>query len=94
MNVSMNGRKVSHICWVLGAENSEEIARSDQHGHLELVATYHGDHDEFWIAKIRQDGMEVRRFNCKYLSYIAWEEPAQNSGGKDSVLGEHCEGSK
>lgn len=86
MNTLMNGRKVSHICWILGADSIEEIARSDERGQLELVASYHGDHDEFWITKIK-DGVEIRRFNCKYLSYIEWEIPATTKDQLDKQLG-------
>ncbi len=40
-------------------------------GDLHLSATYHGDHDEFWIVQTK-DGEEVSRHNPKFAETIRW----------------------
>lgn len=42
---------------------------------MELSATYHGDHDEFWVLLIGAKG-EIARFNAKApeMKLIVWEQ--------------------
>lgn len=41
---------------------------------LRLSATFHGDHDEFWIVLL-VNGDERERYNTKFVSKITWKQP-------------------
>ena len=69
MNTDLNNKPVQEI-WV-HTEDGEFSIQSGNNQTLNLSATYHGDHDEFWIIH-KIAGREVARFNCKYISRIVW----------------------
>lgn len=73
MNTEMNGKPISEV-WFPGDGNSlNQRMRSNEDGNLTLSATYHGDHDEFWIVRTK-DGKELSRVNVRYVTEIIWAE--------------------
>lgn len=69
MDTTWDGKKVKEIWW--NGENGDEVLKSNDYIQLELDATYHGDRDEFWIKHL-ENGKEIARHNCKYISSIRW----------------------
>lgn len=68
MDNSMHGKKIKEI-WYSDSENAfNECVRN-----LELSATYHGDRDEFWAVKKNEQGIEIERYNLKFVSSIMWD---------------------
>ncbi len=71
MTTEDHGKKISEI-WYAGDGNTmDSRVQSDESKQLELSATHHGDHDEFWVL-VKKDGIEVERLNAKFLSSIVW----------------------
>jgi hypothetical protein len=68
----MHGKKIHSIYFPSDGINDPVCKSCDEFGRLELSATYHGDHDEFWILRIK-DGKEVARFNPRFVEFISWE---------------------
>lgn len=73
MDRSMNGKKIDVVYL---PDTNDEYGRQLVAGHpgcesLHLSATYHGDHEEFWIVQIDK-GVEVARHNPRYVETIAW----------------------
>jgi hypothetical protein len=79
MNTKMHGKRIqtvqfpAHNC----QEGQDPYLHSNADSRLELSATYHGDHDEFWIVEIR-DGKEVARFNPRFVEMIVWLPESEN----------------
>lgn len=81
MNTEMHGKPAQSIEfydtmagnpveWKAGVVvNREYIAR------VELSATHHGDHDEFWFVAIDANGNEIARRNAKYVEHVTWVRP-------------------
>lgn len=67
MNTLMHGRAIKKIFFL-----DDEILEEKDDLRLELSATYHGDHDEFWVVAKRGTD-EVERWNCKSLAGIVWK---------------------
>jgi hypothetical protein len=70
----MHKREIAGIYWPDGAEQGANLTKSDKI-HLEMSATHHGDHDEFWIVEYAKenDGLrEVARHNPRYVETIVW----------------------
>lgn len=71
----MNGKPIKIIYWqdtgngnIVSLESSDDIL-------LEMSATHHGDHDEFWVAeyhKIDNEFREVSRHNTRYIESFEW----------------------
>jgi len=75
MNVSMNGKLIAEIHFssgVGGYSGNPERIRSDGVQQLYLSATYHGDHDEFWIVRAI-DGVEQARYASRHVDHIEWQ---------------------
>lgn len=74
MNTSMHGKKIRSI--VFSGESSYQIETIVSGGllQLELSATHHGDHDQFWVVK-KFDGLEVARYNPRLIETIEWATP-------------------
>ena len=70
MNTKMHGAKLKNVYWPNG-----ELVIADDSTRLHLSATYHGDHDEFWIVQTNKHDMEVARYNIRYVESFAWDEP-------------------
>lgn len=73
MDLSMNGKKIDVVYL---PDTNDECGRQLVAGHpgcesLHLSATYHGDHEEFWIVQMYK-GEEVARHNPRYVETIAW----------------------
>jgi len=69
----MNGKKIDVVYL---PDTNDEYGRQLVAGHpgcesLHLSATYHGDHEEFWIVQMDK-GVEVARHNPRYVETIAW----------------------
>lgn len=74
MNTSMHGRAIASVQFVGGVGNeygNPETVRADGRRTLHLSATYHGDHDEFWVVE-SLDGKEHRRFLARHCDVITW----------------------
>jgi len=70
----MHGKKISTIYWP-DTESEQGRMLSSKDDDLILDATYHGDHDEFWIVQKRKiTGREVARYNPRYVESIIWKE--------------------
>ena len=69
---TMNGKLIAWVQFPDKAQSS--ITASDDIG-LHMSATYHGDHDQFWIVESDKYGNEVGRINPRYVDSFAWVEP-------------------
>ena len=70
MDIKMHGKNISQVFWNEGKESLD----AERDGlSLFLSATFHGDHDEFWIVEMR-DGVEIARHNPRYVDQIIWME--------------------
>jgi len=72
VNTEMHGRKIAAVFWP-DTETRKGCCLMVGHGcdDMHLSATYHGDHDEFWIVQTK-DGVEVSRHNTRYVETIEW----------------------
>jgi hypothetical protein len=74
MDTSMHGKKIKFASWPdSGNETGQHLQSGEKCGTLTFSATYHGDHDEFWIVQTK-DGEEVARYNARYVETITWAE--------------------
>jgi len=72
MTTNDHGKKISEV-WVPGEGDAYNHRYQSKDGlELELSATHHGDHDEFWIV-LKRDGMETGRINPRQVTEISWE---------------------
>ena len=69
MNIGMNGKKIRALYWYGG----NEPPTMRQGGEFYLSATYHGDHDEFWVVQTKDD-KEIARYNPRYIETLVWGE--------------------
>jgi len=70
----MDGKKIAEIYFEGGPGNFEgSPARivSAKGTTLHLSATFHGDHDQFWVIESR-DGKEVARHAVRSIASIYW----------------------
>lgn len=72
MNKSMNGKAIEAIYWTTStwSGNPERVTAKDGKT-LHLSATYHGDHEQFWVIEC-DNGQEVARHNAKTVDTIRW----------------------
>jgi len=74
MTTNDHGKKISEV-WVPGEGDAYNHRYQSKDGlELELSATHHGDHDEFWIV-MKRDGAETGRINPRQVTEISWEKP-------------------
>jgi hypothetical protein len=72
MNTEMHGKKITAVYWPdTNDETGRCLVSGAECGDLHLSATYHGDHDEFWIVQTK-NGEEVARHNPKFAETIQW----------------------
>lgn len=72
MNTSMNGKPINMFeITDMTISGNPERHSSGRGRSLALSATFHGDHDEFWIVETL-NGMETRRWNTKAVAHIEW----------------------
>ena len=77
MNHEMNGKLIASVYWPdTETEQGRVLTASDEVG-LYFSATYHGDHDEFWIIQTNGSGGEVSRHNPRYTDGWNWVEPIE-----------------
>jgi hypothetical protein len=81
MNTNMNGKEIKQIWWPDTESEQGRNVLSDGERTLHLSASYHGDHDEFWIVECYQ-GNEVSRHNPRYVESIIWHDQSIQSAGK------------
>lgn len=73
MTTEDHGKKIQEI-WLPGDGNAyNERIQSKADLQLELSATYHGDHDEFWIVH-KRNGIETARTNARQVTEIFWTD--------------------
>lgn len=76
MNIEMNGKEILRAEVIMADGNPYPIeARADLLPHhklgdrvvksLHLSATYHGDHDQFWVVVVGEGDTEIARFNAR-----------------------------
>lgn len=70
MNTNMHGKAISQIWWI--NDHGDSCVRASNGKTLTFSATYHGDHDEFWVIEL-EDGKDVARHNCKHIATITWD---------------------
>lgn len=73
MNTSMDGKQIKEIFWndnecTVGGGLSRTAFQT-----LELSASHHGDHDQFWVVVRNKDGVEIERYNVNFLTLIKWK---------------------
>ena len=73
MNIRENGKKIESIYFLDAPGGMHKILACSDEVDLIFSATYHGDHDEFWVKELR-NGKEVARYNCKNLAWIGWAD--------------------
>lgn len=82
MDTRMHGRRIKYI---------ELDPHWTQHGNpesvglyepvdLHLSATYHGDHDQFWVVASK-DGKEVARYSARSIQHIVWLPESESENG-------------
>lgn len=78
MDTSMNGKEILAIEFMEGHDRPKTViqACSTEKRRLYLSASYHGDHDEFWVVEETLDGdgnmREVSRYNPRAIEAIHW----------------------
>lgn len=76
MNINMHKKEIKQVWWPDNeAEQGRHISSNDEGLHIEISATYHGDHDEFWIVEYKAENGELRevaRHNPRYIESIVW----------------------
>lgn len=81
MNTNMNGKAIDLIDldphWTQSG-NPERIEAGRDGVTLHLSATYHGDHDQFWIV-VSERGQEIARYSHRAVQHIRWS--SQNGKG-------------
>ena len=75
MNTELNGRPIATVWWPRDNSGPARHMNADpKQGHeIILSATYHGDHDEFWIVE-KVNGVETQRHNPRYVETIIWKD--------------------
>ena len=76
MNTSeMNKKQIKIVWWPDTDTEKDRNIRANDGTILEMSATHHGDHDEFWIVEYRKidgDFVEVARHNLRYVESFHW----------------------
>ena len=70
MNIQNNGKKI--VDFGIYINGDIRTIHSTEKLQFSLLATSHGDREEFWIVGIR-DGQEAERYNTKYVACIVWD---------------------
>jgi hypothetical protein len=70
----MHNKEILCVWWPDTVNESGIHAVADERKGLKMSATYHGDHDEFWIVEYDKDsGTESRRHNIRYVESFEWK---------------------
>jgi len=73
MNSKMHGKSIDYIdlnpMWTQSG-NPERVS-ANANRKIEMSATYHGDHEQFWIL-VFENGQEVERYNPHGVQHIRW----------------------
>lgn len=75
MNTSMHGMKIRSVFWPDTESEQGRCLEANEDLLIELSATYHGDHNEFWIVVLEKIGgefREVARHNPKFIESLVW----------------------
>lgn len=75
MNTDMHGKAIQRI-WFNGADGDKTITAETNKSDLPLMrlefsATFHGDHEQFWVLEKVGD-VETARHNCRAIASIEW----------------------
>lgn len=68
----MDGKLIKAVHFPDDANGYGQILTPRVGEELVWVNKFHGDHDDTWIALIR-NGKEVERYNPRYLVCIEWQ---------------------
>ena len=71
----MNKKGIQQVLWPDTVIEQGRCLTSDDNIHIEMSATYHGDHDEFWIVEYRAENGKWREVAChnpRYVKTIVW----------------------
>jgi len=71
----MHKKKIEQVWWPDSETKHGCCISSGDEIHLEMSATYHGDHDEFWIVEYKVENgelKEIARHNPRYVETILW----------------------
>ena len=80
MNIKMNGKKIYQVWWPDTETQQDSNIKTGRNRILELSATHHGDHDEFWIVEMNADRKELARHNSRYVETIIWDREKLRGG--------------
>lgn len=73
MDEKMNGKKIKSVWWP-DTETAHGVnLTADGNLTLHLEWRFHGTWDESWIIECL-DGVEVARYNPRFIESIIWEE--------------------
>lgn len=73
MNGKMHGKLIAHIDLHCDCNGNPNCIITPRDGVLSLSATYHGDHEQFWVVQTK-DGKEVARYQARALDRIVWAD--------------------
>ena len=71
----MNKKQIEVVWWPDTESETGRNLKANDETLLEMRATHHGDHDEFWIVQYKKiDGefIEVARHNPRYIESFSW----------------------
>lgn len=71
----MHGKQIAEVWWPDNSREQGICLSANDETMLEMSATYHGDHDEFWILEYKKiDGefREVARHNPRFIDGFKW----------------------
>lgn len=71
MTTEDHRKKIAEV-WLPGEGHAyNHCLRAKDGLDIELSATHHGDHDEFWIVT-KREGLETSRINPRQATEIVW----------------------
>lgn len=82
MNLNMNGRSIAAIYFEGGVgcySGNPEMIRENGDLTLHLSATFHGNHEQYWVIEAVK-GTEFRRHNVGSIATIEWRSVSENDG--------------
>lgn len=71
----MNGKIINNVYFPDNINNQPQVLCQTEDIKYHMSATYHGDHDEFWIVQSIKVGgkfKEKARWNPKYVEGWEW----------------------
>ena len=70
MHIDLHGKRIKEVR--IKTEDGEFNINNDGNQVIEMSATYHGDHEQYWVV-YRMGNREISRFNCRLeVARITW----------------------